>query len=610
MERWYWIELIGFDNEADDFGVDAFLSGCVSVTGVSILFSHLDLFFEDDEALPERACSYFGHEYNKERRRQNWTRTQLRGLVRTLQSRGVKVFLSTFDMTERITDPDMRCYNASGAAERLVNPIKPLSEGRMVCDIIFDKLSKALDDFCFDGLQLADGLSSARLSIENGDFSLSLCRDSKIDIPSSLMTEGAESYAKRRAFILKRRRYEWTIYLADRWAELYERLFDRIKKPVMFNNAWTRDSFEALYRYGIDYRRCKAERAFAVMVEENSATRAITAARDEGGVEFPLSHRASFAYEYTLMQENLRLALDGLKQISLTPISDTMEQWDAIRHCPTELSRAIVRRYNNFVYRNGGFEVACDAPHYCLSDGVPRSDWEWLARQESYRIPSPDLIDGFVAVYNGGALSREVRGFIEKKEYYGSALLLEMAMGGINLGGMISLSETEGFRAARGLLVTSLSSYSQEDKQALAKTSLPILAIGRDVDLPAKCSARYDGKYISVALYNTDASPDLESLGALESKKTELSKIINERFHLDRCDDPEVKVTSFVRGNEKYLLLSNDSYLYNLPTVKTDAQVGGAIAMMKDDGYKVRSVDGGFTVRIPPRSAEIIKLEV
>ena len=58
MERWYWIELIGFDNEASDFGVDAFLSRNVTTTGVSLLFSHIDfLFASDGEFLPVTACS-------------------------------------------------------------------------------------------------------------------------------------------------------------------------------------------------------------------------------------------------------------------------------------------------------------------------------------------------------------------------------------------------------------------------------------------------------------------------------------------------------------------------------------------------------------------------
>ena len=72
MERLYWIELIGFDNEAQDFGVEAFISRTVSITGVSVLFSHIDFLFENSEELPPEACSYFAHEYNRERRRQNW----------------------------------------------------------------------------------------------------------------------------------------------------------------------------------------------------------------------------------------------------------------------------------------------------------------------------------------------------------------------------------------------------------------------------------------------------------------------------------------------------------------------------------------------------------
>ena len=362
MERWYWIELIGFDNEASDFGVDAFLSRNVTTTGVSLLFSHVDfLFASDGEALPPTACSYCCHEYNSERRRQAWTTEQLRGLVSALKERGIKVFFSCFDMTKSITDTEWLCFRQNGAAGRTIYPIKRIGS-KYVYDEIIDGISRAIDFYGFDGFQLADGLSSNRYSIENSDFSLSLCADSGINIPSELMTCGTDTYTARRGWILKNARLEWTRFISERWAALYDKLFEKIKKPIMFNNAWTRDSFEALYRYGLDYRKCHADKAFAVMVEENSATRAITAACDEGDVEFSLSHRKSFTYEYALMQQDIRIVTGGLKQISLTPISDTLEQWDALRHCPTELMRSIVRRYNNFVFRGGRFEVCSDAP--------------------------------------------------------------------------------------------------------------------------------------------------------------------------------------------------------------------------------------------------------
>ncbi len=634
MERWYWIELIGFDNEIEDFGVKAFLSRNVSTTGVSLLFSHIDFIFElEKEELSEKACSYFGHEYSRERRRQNWTKTQLKGLIKTLQSHGVKVFFSTFDMTTEITDPKMRTFNAQGSPERLVYVIKKLGEKEYVGDMVIEKIKNTLEEYGFDGLQLADGLSSNRPSVENGDFTLALCRESGIEIPCELMQNDTDCYSQRREWILENARYDWICFLAREWEAFYEKLFSAIKKPIMFNIAWTRDSFEALYRYGLDYSKCKPSCAFAAMIEENSATRAITNKRDEANVDFTLEHRAGFTYEYAMMQQNIRLMTGGLSQISLCPISDTMEQWDAIRHCPTELSRAIVKRFNNFVYRDGKFEVCCDAPHYCLSDGVPSSDWEWLATQESYRIPPPDFIDGFAAVCNKNSLYRDVKQYCERKHCFGSALLRDAVLGGLNLGAQLSLCEVEEFKSAKGLIVTDLNAYTEKEKLMLAKSPLPILALGEDTELPLAPSAQYKGKYICAAIYNTEITPDLSVLEKLEvireatpinhgeiwteplayksvekSFFEELAKIINTAFELDRSSDNSVKVTSFACGKEKYILLSNDLYLYNIPRIETNREIKEAAALMKYKGYKVKTEGKTFSVRIPPKSIELIKI--
>ena len=56
MERWYWVELIGFDNESPDFGVSAYLSRNRSTTGVSLLFAHIDFLFAQENAVsvPEK----------------------------------------------------------------------------------------------------------------------------------------------------------------------------------------------------------------------------------------------------------------------------------------------------------------------------------------------------------------------------------------------------------------------------------------------------------------------------------------------------------------------------------------------------------------------------
>lgn len=635
MERWYWIELIGFDNESPDYGVENFLARNVTTIGVSLLFSHVDFIFQNqDEPLLPTACSYGGHEYNRERRRQEWTSEQLRGLVRTLQNKGVKVFISSLDLTENITDPLWLYYGRNGKPINIISPIKPIGKGRYVGDEVIDKLSKAIDYYNFDGLQIADGISSNRLSIEAGDFSLSFCADSGIDIPKKLMTDDAENYGARREWILKYARAEWTRFICDRWAAFYDKLFATVKKPIMFNNAWTRDSFEAYYRYGLDYRRCHVEDAFAVMVEENSATRAITSSFDEGGVEFPISHRTTFTYEYALMQQNIRLTTKGLRQISLTPISDTMEQWDALRHCPTELARSIVRRYNNFVYRNGKFEACSDAPLYCLSDCIPSNDWEWLATIEGYRIPLPDRVEGFAAICNPEGLYSEFEHFLKTKNYFGAALLKDLVMGGLNLGVQLTLSDIENFKGANCFLVTDLHTYTEEQKHELTKSQLPLVVIGEQVDLPLDCSARYDGEYISVAVYKAKGiAPDFDSLKAyekiIEAKPsehaeiwteelscrrveeeffTQLCRILNTAFSADRSRDPKVKAVSYLCGNDKYILLSNDEYTYNICTVDTSTSISSATALMKYKGYNVQHDDRSFTVRIPPRCVEIVRI--
>lgn len=629
MERFYWIELIGFDCDAEDYGVGAFLSRNIATTGVSLLFSHIDFIFHKEEVLPPTACSYYAHEYNRERRRQQWTKTKLRGLIQELHRNGVRVFFSCFDMTSEISDPAWLSYDQSGEPQPLVYVIKPDARKAVI-----DGIAAVLEDYGFDGLQLADGLSSNRLSIENGDFSLALCAASGLSIPGRMMKEGREAYAARRRWILKNARYEWIRYLACEWEKFYSQLFETVSKPIIFNSTWTRDPFEALYRYGLDYSRCQNEKAMAIMVEENSASRAILSREDEGGVEHALDDRARFTYEYALMQQGIRLETGGLKQISLMPLGDTQEQWDALHHCPTELSRSIVKRYNNFVYRDGKFEVCCDAPWYCLSDGIPAEDWKWLAKQEGYRIPTPNFIDGFVAVYNSCALRRDVKQFCENKGYYGFSLLCELACGGLNLSASIGLQDAVSFDRAKGLLVTNLNCYSDEEKRMLSSSRLPIVALGSDVELPMPKNAEYHGKYISVAVYGSKTQPDLSGLSTFEKKlagrRTEfgelwteplshlrispkffraVSVLLNEHFALDRCDDPRIKVNSFLSCGERYVLLSSDYHTYAIPWVRTAEGFAQAQAMMKDYGYKVKAEENKFAVRIPPRSAEIIRLE-
>ena len=197
----------------------------------------------------------------------------------------------------------------------------------------------------------------------------------------------------------------------------------------------------------------------------------------------------------------------------------------------------------------------------------------------------------------------------------------------------LTLDEVSSFSLARCLLVTDLAVYSQEEKKRLSEATIPILAVGEDVELPMEKCAYYRGEYVSVALYGTGAALSLESLRPLEkiiyeceathgeiwtepllhrrvesSFFKELSRIMNEYFDLDLSCESGVKLNSFISGDDKYVLLSNDKHTYFLPRVKTSQKPICAEAMMKDKGYRVRTDGNSFVVRIPPRGVEIVKI--
>lgn len=103
MENWYWIELIGFDNTQEDYGVKHFVENVPQIKGVSLLFSNIDFVNCHTDSVTEQEllpcdCSYGGHKYSEERERQVWTNFQLKGLIGSLHSYGIKVLFSFFNI--------------------------------------------------------------------------------------------------------------------------------------------------------------------------------------------------------------------------------------------------------------------------------------------------------------------------------------------------------------------------------------------------------------------------------------------------------------------------------------------------------------------------------
>lgn len=170
-ERWIWIELIGFNNESADLGVGDYLDStgftpiaiCLLIGSPDFVLSHAGI--EAEQHLPAEYCSRAGHEFNQERKRQDWTNHQLRSLIQELHVRDVEVFLSTFatysrDPTHRewITDHRevLHVHKNSGYAWAL-NCLSRLDDGSYFEDYFAHKMVETLQDYGFDGWHGADG---------------------------------------------------------------------------------------------------------------------------------------------------------------------------------------------------------------------------------------------------------------------------------------------------------------------------------------------------------------------------------------------------------------------------------------------------------------------
>ncbi len=125
-------------------------------------------------------------------------------------------------------------------------------------------LRRILTDYGFDGYHGADGYAHPRIPIYIGDFSDDMvgqfteASGMSLPDPAWLRCDGSSEMIARRAdWIWHDRRREWIAFYSDRLKGFWRKVVSALHaqgKSVMLNSAWTRDPFEALYRYGIDYK--------------------------------------------------------------------------------------------------------------------------------------------------------------------------------------------------------------------------------------------------------------------------------------------------------------------------------------------------------------------
>ena len=226
-----WCALIGFDREAEDKGVAAFLARCGEVrpTAISLFLFHPDIVLQHEgmaaeRVLPPDNCSYYASARNDERERQPWTNYDLRRLIEELHKHGVEAYCAIMGMDldgrfhrEWICDhPELR-YVFSNRKERGYDFTRKFADGSRFDEFFIARLRRTLADYGFDGVQTADFFSPYGhvLRTVPSDLFAALLRRMGREIPPELADIAADD--SRSAVI---RRSEWLKHHAmTEWIE-------------------------------------------------------------------------------------------------------------------------------------------------------------------------------------------------------------------------------------------------------------------------------------------------------------------------------------------------------------------------------------------------------
>ena len=144
-------------------------------------------------------------------------------------------------------------------------------------------------------------------------------------------------------------------------------------KEAACNTCWTRDPLEAIYRYGIDYKRIAATGVDRFVVETCGAGGEMLNTHSRARYSEPFFHviRATALLTRAYAPE-ARIEFNNCTQ-------DVTEGWSILRHAPAFLEREVYAYSNLYLRgRNGGLTRCFNGLQVCLASATRREEWRWL----------------------------------------------------------------------------------------------------------------------------------------------------------------------------------------------------------------------------------------
>ena len=633
-ERWIWIELIGFDNTQPDFGVAeyfaraGFIPQAVTflITSPDIVHHHEGI--ENEIILPPDCCSYCGHERNSERERQEWTNHQLRALVKELQSRGIAVFLATFTFYlqhqfhhEWVGDfPELWETRRNGEPIYALMPLKRFSDGAFYEDFFIPKMARVLSDYGFDGWHAADGWGPPRLPVNETDYSddmfAQFIEAQNIEVPSDikvLCNDDLEAFARRSDWVWSTQRKAWIHFYTERWAAFHKKQADALKaagKRVVINSAWTRDPFEAIYRYGVDYRKIIAAGVEGIITE--SAACASDLEAEDG---FRLEN-------YTAALLLIRAAVPDARLLFLHGVKDTNEQWDVIHHAPTILEKEIFSLSSVFLQTGKTLRRSADGFVICLGDGITTQEWQWLQKRWDIvydEIPAELL--GATLLWSDAAFNNELDDFIVHRSPTTHRLLYRLMEQNAPVRAAVRI---ENLPNASGPLLV-LNSHLLPDAervQVLSYANGPIIFLERR-ERDYRCfvhgdetgevlAPRHDEEYSrSADIEPTTFLADTPMQVLSDEFLAECAALIHAATGGPQLREGAENVslqTMRMENGDLKILLKNSGARYARPLLDVGQNIGDIEIMTEFPCTKISTDDPQFFIKIPLRGATMLRI--
>lgn len=628
-----WIELIGFDHTLPDYGVADFLSktgfvpDTVSMLLTSICFVLTHRTAEETYLLPKYACSYNGHDSNDDRKRQAWTNRQLQGLVQELHRHGIQVYVSFFDFEPDADAPEsylsrhpelrVVCRTPSSAAS--IHMLGSYADGTPFETVFIRQLQAVIRDYAFDGVQLADGVSSLRKPLQLVDYSAATTdrffAESGISKPKDCTdTERTAN------FIFSHHRKEWIAFYRRHWSAFMDHVIQGIHEAgakAAVNTAWTKGPVEALYRYGADYRAFAASGADAFVPEDVAADLFFLAHSD---VRFEMGHdrRKFIHYEFAANLMQLRAQLPHTPLTPLCMIRDTLEQWDVLHHMPSAMQRAVAVNLSNFyIDSEGAYHPLTNGPHFCLGDGLKASDWDYIRQMwDNAYTPTVQEVTGVTVLWSDHKCEKELEALLDGRLWYNGKWVAELLAQGA---AVHKITRPENLSKVKGpLLVINPFLLSQEEQTMIKNYGGEVLFLG----LLDRQTIGYSGLPQTTLPYrpiHPSEDPHQGAWGAsldfsevdpafLKAVATHINRLSNlpqitEDF--GACHINEIQTSPHTAR----LFLDNEEYWYATPVVRTHRRIRSLRYVTKPSCYPVQQPDEySFRIRVPGFGTDIIEV--